>query len=43
MLDFWDVYAAIGTEREAEATRFAWPLIGVDGRRDLGLHSVPRP
>ncbi len=27
----WDVYAAMGTEREAEATAFAWSVMGVPG------------
>ena len=31
----WEVYRALGTEREAEAFRFAWPLLGVEGPEAL--------
>jgi hypothetical protein len=27
----WEIYAAIGTEREKEVTGFAWPLMGLSG------------
>tara|TARA_R110002096_G_scaffold16106_45_gene55303 strand:- start:629 stop:2707 length:2079 start_codon:yes stop_codon:yes gene_type:complete len=38
----WDVYGSLGTECEAETTRFAWPIIGIDGPEAVQLTPVSR-
>lgn len=37
----WEIYAAIGTEREREACAFAWPIIGISGPGDAALQIRP--
>ena len=36
----WEVYRAIGTDREAEFSRFAWPLLGILGPEAIEIQPV---